>query len=376
MVRIPLAAAQYASILHSMHKTSQKNQPDLANEDSGRSSPYDRDAPDEADLWFLPPDDDPPFDTGLAPLPRADRRDLFAVADWRQAQGDQSAELAGLAVRFGALDERLATLGKGLRQRLALREATDLSWWSGGRIGGERLALWVGSHLGGAGDDGQALVQAGWAVRRLTSGHGLGKSSWHDEIPAFLGRSDPGTMLSKDDIEDIADVMEATRSLHPVTRAAVLFHAWRITGQGPARDMEAAVMAACHGAGMGRGNAPFLPLSGAGALALRTSGSAHVKLAAWIDGAHQATLSAYAQLDRLMDWQAKANAAVSDLSGRTPRRLVDLLVAWPIVSAPMAEAQTDVSRAAIQRNLEIMKARGLVREITGHARYRVWMALA
>jgi Fe2+ or Zn2+ uptake regulation protein len=42
------------------------------------------------------------------------------------------------------------------------------------------------------------------------------------------------------------------------------------------------------------------------------------------------------------------------------------------VSAPMAEALTGASRAAVQRNLAWMEARGLIREVTGQGRFRMW----
>jgi Fe2+ or Zn2+ uptake regulation protein len=38
----------------------------------------------------------------------------------------------------------------------------------------------------------------------------------------------------------------------------------------------------------------------------------------------------------------------------------------------MAEAFTGASRAAVQRNLAWMEARGLIREVTGQGRYRMW----
>lgn len=53
-----------------------------------------------------------------------------------------------------------------------------------------------------------------------------------------------------------------------------------------------------------------------------------------------------------------------------------VLSEWPLVSAPMAAALTGVSRAAVQRNLAWMEAQGLVREMTGQGRYRMWRALA
>jgi len=53
-------------------------------------------------------------------------------------------------------------------------------------------------------------------------------------------------------------------------------------------------------------------------------------------------------------------------------RPIPVLTEWPLVSAPMAEAFTGASRAAVQRNLAWMEARGLIREVTGQGRYRMW----
>jgi DNA-binding IclR family transcriptional regulator len=55
--------------------------------------------------------------------------------------------------------------------------------------------------------------------------------------------------------------------------------------------------------------------------------------------------------------------------------MVEVLSEWPLVSAPMAEEITGASRAALQRNLNDMAQMGLIREITGQGRYRVWCAL-
>lgn len=57
-----------------------------------------------------------------------------------------------------------------------------------------------------------------------------------------------------------------------------------------------------------------------------------------------------------------------------PRALRAVLTEWPLVSAPMAETMTGASRAAVQRNLAWMEARGLIREMTGQGRYRMWRA--
>ena len=77
-------------------------------------------------------------------------------------------------------------------------------------------------------------------------------------------------------------------------------------------------------------------------------------------------------LDQLEDWQGGAMATTRDLSGRTLGRLVEPLIRWPTLSAPMAEAITGASRAAVQRNLTLMQARGLLREVTGQGRFRLW----
>lgn len=38
----------------------------------------------------------------------------------------------------------------------------------------------------------------------------------------------------------------------------------------------------------------------------------------------------------------------------------------------MAETLSDTSRATVQRNLDIMAEAGLIRELTGQGRFRMW----
>lgn len=52
-----------------------------------------------------------------------------------------------------------------------------------------------------------------------------------------------------------------------------------------------------------------------------------------------------------------------------------VLTEWAFVSAPMVEMLTGASRAAVQRNLVLMEAQGLIRELTGQGRYRMWRAV-
>lgn len=335
--------------------------------DQGQTSLFDPITRDDADLWFMPQREDTGLDPLLSPLPRADQRSLFDAAEWRQAQGDLAYDLAALCLRYGALEERLANSPQGQRHRLALREATDLSWWAGHPVGAERLSLWMGNHLG-AGDDAQALTQAAWAARRLMAGQGPAKGGWPAGIAGVLGHA------PTDAIADAAEVMAQVGDLHPVTQACVVFHTWQIVGQGPARPIEAAVLAACHAASMGQRPGMFLPLAMAGVGGLQASGSAHTRLVAWISGAQAAVLAALQQVERLRLWHETARRALQDLGGRTPPLLVDLFAAWPMISAPMAQAHTQASRAAVQRTLDKLTAQGLIRELTGQGRYRVWAA--
>ena len=341
---------------------------------AGPETPRDWDDPGdtpEEDLWFLPGplDDDAPAPPGAPPLPLADRRALFDPAEWRAAQDAHSGDLARLTQVFGELDVRLRGAAPGIRQRLALCEAADLSWWTGDRLSSERLGLWVGLRIGSTEDTEQALARAGWAVRRLSGGRAPAEG-----LAAFLERPDddpdPGA------IPDLAELLASVEPLHPVVQSAILFSVWRMIGPERARDHEAAVLAARHAAGMSRlpgQGALFLPLSMTGPGAFRGQGAPKQKLAAWIAGAEQATLAALMELDRLTDWRRRADAATADLSGRTPARLLNVFEGWPQVTAPLAEVQTGASRAAVQRNIDILAERGLIREVTGQGRYRVWV---
>ena len=324
-------------------------------------------------LWFLPgPIEDEPDD--LPPGPRAEPRETAILDDWRKAEADNAARLARVAGRLGGLDERLRRGPEGWRHRLALIEAADLSWFAGDRIGPDRLALWIALRLSGVQDDTVALARVGWAVRRL-----IGGPRPEVDLAAFVDRRDPENLA--DEAEPFADraggwldLMAQAADLHPISRACMGFHLWSLAGLGQHGDrMEAAVTAARIAAGDGSG-AIFAPLAMGGAGGLRAGGPPTVRLACWIDGMETACLTAMRQLDDTEAWSARAVAELASLSGRTPPALCAVLTEWPLVSAPMAEALTGASRAAVQRNLAWMEARGLIREVTGQGRFRMWKA--
>nr|WP_261196366.1 hypothetical protein [Pseudoruegeria sp. SHC-113] len=327
----------------------------------------------EEDLWFLPGPLEAEEDV-LPPGPRAEPRDESVVGDWQAAEAQSAARLASVAARLGALDDRLLRGPQGWRHRLALIEAAELSWFTGDRVSADRLALWIALRLSGAQDDPEALARVGWAVRRLTGGPGP-----LDGLAEFLDRRDPAAVgLQADRFEDRAfgwaHVMGAAQALHPITRACMGFHLWSLAGLGQSGDrIEAAVTAARIAAGDGRG-AVFAPLALGGAGGLRAGGPPEARLGVWLAGMETACLAAMRHLDEIESWHAQAEAAMARLSGRTPPALRAVLADWPLVSAPMAEALTGASRAAVQRNLIWMEARGLIREVTGQGRYRMWSA--
>ncbi|SEN66476.1 hypothetical protein SAMN04488077_12330 [Roseovarius tolerans] len=325
----------------------------------------------EEDLWFLPGpmEEEPDY---LPPGSRAEPRETTVLDDWRRAEAGNAARLARVAGRIGALDDRLRRGPEGWRHRLALIEAADLSWFVGDRIGPDRLALWISMRLSGVQDNTAALARVGWAVRRLTGGPGP-----EVDLSAFLDRRDPENMA--DEAEPFADraggwtgVMAQGGALHPITRACMGFHLWSLAGLGQQGDrMEAAVTAARIAASEGTG-AVFAPLAMGGAGGLRAGGPAAERLERWLDGMETACLTAMRHLDDIEAWSARAETMMAPLSGKTPPTLRAVLTEWPLVSASMAETLTGASRAAVQRNLAWMEARGLIREMTGQGRFRLW----
>ena len=321
------------------------------------------------ELWFLPPDEeDDDASALLSPLPRAARVSLVDAAGWRAAEAALSADLAELNFDLGRLSERVASAGPAAVQRLALAEASSLSWWSGDRVSSDRLALWLSYRIGAAEEGGEGLIRTAWAARRLgAAGQGRGIAATLAATLGEDGRADPGLLA------DVAAEGEALAGISAVTTGCALCHLWRSLDERPdhLRGLEAAVLGARVA---GRGALPFLPLTLTGFAALTASGSPEARLAGWITGAHRAVLSVLMTLERLANWRRRAEAETADLSGRTPVRLIAALMAQPMLTAAQAEVETGASRAAVQRNLDVLLARGLVREVTGQGRFRVWAA--
>jgi Fic family protein len=85
-----------------------------------------------------------------------------------------------------------------------------------------------------------------------------------------------------------------------------------------------------------------------------------------------ATFAALRRLEEIEAWAANAERVMAPLSGKTPPMLRNLFTSWPLVSVQMAEKLTGAHRATVQRNIDWMEERGLIREVTGQGRYRMW----
>ncbi len=327
--------------------------------------------PSEDDLWFLPGPLEEEADY-LPPGPRAGPDESSVVGEWTSAEASLAAQLARVAGRVGAFDDRLHRAPEGWRHRLALIEAAELSRFVGDRIASDRLALWVSLRLTGMQEDTGALTRVGWAARRLTCGPGP-----ETNLADFLGRQDPtNSEFSAEPFSDRSgswlNMMAAANALHPISRACMGYHLWSLAGLGQHGDsLEAAVTASRIAASGGEG-AVFAPLAMGGAGALRSGGHPLQRLKRWLDGMESATLTAMRHLDDIEAWSARAETMMAPLSGRTPPALRAILTEWPLVSAPMAETLTGASRPTVHRNLAWMEARGLIREVTGQGRFRMW----
>ncbi|QIE43009.1 hypothetical protein G5B39_13240 (plasmid) [Rhodobacteraceae bacterium SC52] len=359
--------------------------------DTGTRGMYDPD-PDaeDDDLWFIPasPDgEEAPGDLPWLTSSSRSSQDDLRADDWAESEAVNAAALARAAMAVGGLDDRVRSGVPGLRRRLICSEVADLGWHLGDRVTVDRLALYLVLRLAALSEDSQSLARAAWAQRRLDHA-GLPHLSDPVALAEFLGRESVGVapdaeLMSRPTgtefealARDWAQHVDALGGLHPFVIAAGAWQGWRARGlSGDLADVEGAVLASKLAAQALRpGGLGFVPLALGGGDALRATGDGAARLFAWLRGMEQAALRGLMECDRLAAWHVQALTRIAPLSGRTPARLVDALMDWPLVSAPMLEEQTGASRAAVQRNMLRFEDMGLVREVTGQSRFRFWRA--
>jgi len=337
---------------------------------------------DEGDLWFLPgpPIDEAPTDP---PWRLAERHAIFEAKEWRRAEAAQGRGLARAAAAFARLDARAS---KGFAKRLAYSEASALLWAQGDWMPPDRMALY-GLLRESAVKDARVLSRADWAVRRMV-GRGM-----PEDLAGFLGRhrvefdgfAGEGwraearptfdVRMRGDIFDGAAQDWQAARGAlldcHAITQAAALFAAWRAFGLSAPNDaLEAGVAAGKIGGVEGR-NLRFLPVATGGAVG--QGGAVADRLSRWYSAVENACLKAEMALEKLAAWQGRAEAATKGLSGKTPPLLIAALLETPVLTAAMVAAATGADKATARRNLNAFAKLGLIREITGQGRYRVWV---
>lgn len=330
---------------------------------------------DEAEPWFLP-DPEAVLADHEIPLPKADQTPLNDAAPWLAAQGQHAAALAKAAMAVGQLDMLVSEMGQGALDRLALREVEALTWAAGApiamdEIGRDQLQARAGTDL-------ESLQAARWALRRL---RGQGAT---DDLRGFLGLhrgsladgpDDQKLRLTGRDFDEAAQDFHAARAdmagAHCFTQAAFERHLWRLSDLSPEDDqIEGAVWAARAMASDCAG-LTFVPL-GQGARHLRATGPQ--EFGRYLAAVTQGAAGAKAELLRIRSWAEAAKAATAHVKGDTPARIIDALMARPLCSTQMVEEAARVSRDTAERVLARMLQLGVVREVTGGTRFRIWAA--
>jgi hypothetical protein len=286
---------------------------------------------------------------------------MVDIAVWQRAEAHHAVVLARAAEQCARCDTRISMAPAGMRQRLALLEASALLWHTTGvRLESERLGLWLAGRWGAERGDGPLLALAAWGYRRLLAG-----PRPLQDLEAFLGTT-PGEALKAWGL-----FMGQAKALHPLSQACLAHHIWPGSrGQDRFRAGIAAALIAGVESDIG-----FAPMAlGSAVSAGGASRAIDVSLS---DGLSRVKASAHfgvRMCDDILAWRVRALEAPMGHSSTHLPQLISTLAHWPYLSAPMAEGLAQISRATAQRLLLGLEKQGLIREITGQKRYRFWCA--
>ena len=238
-----------------------------------------------------------------------------------------------------------------------------------------------------AASDPEAMRLARWALRRLGGQGAL------TDLPGFLGLhrgagavsgSEPGpgsgaaARLRGPDFERgaaeyLARLAEAT-GLHPLVNGALAGLFWRQAELSPPdRGIEPAVYAARLMA-QGCERLPFVPLGAAGRRVWTAGGSVAERLAGHLAAVSAGARAGREEIRRLAAWALEARFATSGIRGRNAGRVIAVLATRPLVSAEDVATGAGISRMTAERMLNRMTDMGVIREITGATRFRLWRA--
>lgn len=320
------------------------------------------------DHWFLPG----PIDADIPPPRRADGRRLVDPAQWLSAQAGLAVPLARATQALGALEATVAG-DPGMIRRLALAEVEAMLWAAGTPLPREEIGRDLMAAR--AGSDPRILALARWALRRLEG------QSDPSQLREFLGLHRVGTAAEAGrqtgaafDAAAAEFLLLLDERLHPLVRAALAMAAWPLAGLSRDEDLAEAASFAARVAAADLDRLPFAPLGVAGRRVWRDSGPVPDRLACWLAAFHAGANHARAEAMRLDAWAARAREATAFIKGDTPARVIAALRSAPLMTTEMVEQDIGASRNTAERMLARLLDMGLIREITGTRRFRLWAA--
>ncbi|MER5174021.1 hypothetical protein [Thioclava kandeliae] len=272
-------------------------------------------------------------------------------------------ELAATSIRWGRFIDRFKRAPKGLQQHLAIREACDLSWLGDHPVQPERVSLWLAMRTSSITYDLNALQQTAWTVRHL-----LSATDPLDDLQAFLDRKQE----AGGDIDRCSAIIMQASGLSPIVRACYAHSIWTLAelGKHGAR-IEGAVLAQRLASSF-TSDTGFLPMASAGSAPF-SGASAYQRLVRWLDGAGASILRAMRILDDYEHWGHLARASQAIFKVETRDALIDLFLCAPYVTTALAMDRTGLSKTSIVRHLTALQDNGIVREITGQNRFKIWV---
>ena len=326
-----------------------------------------------------------PMDVDIMPggaVPTGNRP-LFDAGDWRAAQAALAVELAMAAQALGRLDEVMAGLEDAARagatRRLALIETEAMLWAQGRPLRREEIGRDLMEARAGA--DLEAMRIARWGLRRL---EGQGDP---DDLRGFLGlyRTEIGGLaepLAPRPTGEDFDAAEAEfrhlaatlAGVLPLARAPAMRSLWRLCGISAPEALSESAAWTARDMATGCEALRFVPLGRHGRGVWIDGGPAAERMRRHLAAVTQGVIEARQELARIAGWRARALRASARIKGDNPARVIDELAAHPLLSAAMLEAQTGISRDTAERLLARLREMGLVREITGGRRFRLWTA--
>ena len=354
----------------------------FADDDEGFVPPsiYDPPSPDDH-MRSLPEGEE----AWLPFLPTASRSALIEPDAWRAAQATWAADLARAAMAVGRLDMLVGVMGGGAITRLALIETEQLLWAAGTPVPADELTRDLIDAR--AGTDLTGLQQARWAVRRLQGqGHTQdlrGFLALHRTTPTSADDSDgmpPGlaTRLPGADFDAAAgEVLQALQDLadlHPIARGAFSRRAWDLADLSREGDRVEGAVWSARLMSADCAALPFVPLGGAARRLLNRGGSPAERLRDHCRAVLEGATAGHGFLHRLQKWSERARQMTVRIKGDNPARIIAVLLAHPQALTSTVEAAAGISRDTAERLLARMTELGLVREITGTRRFRIWSA--